>query len=548
MTTESELHHINTSHESRHPSDDQRRLSEQLLTASGKGLEKLVPLLLGRGADVNHPRQDGWTPLMAACSVGHFAVVESLLVHKADVGATASDGFTALLEACTYGHNATVQLLLEHNANPCVPATDGTTPLILASLHGHLETVSMLLDYKADVDHQKPNGFSALRASCANGHTGVVKLLIEHGAAVNREDGAEALVSACANGQVSVVRYLIEKGVPVTSTSVDGSTALMKACLAGHKDVAALLMEHGADVDAVLDTARRQNTISGVRRVLNRVKLPSKAPAAETRDLDDLVLQIEGPKAPERRKKHSPATSAIRSPNNRLQHRSNSPKASSSSSSSSEEEEATISANNDGVQDKHEAHAAAYVEESEHVCIGPEIANEKPTAVPFPAVPFAQTRDAPCHIVEALGVASSWAVRRLPTMHGKAGTYYTIEVLCSEQTDTSDASQTLGFDSCVRSTLECNAAVMDARCRGWPVGELRLLPLEETEIADALHLVDHGIPHVSMREPMQVSSPPCSSTSSSLPDRDAIEEYAAWCLEARRRCLQAPKRTVVEIA
>lgn len=34
----------------------------------GKGLVGLVPLLLQKGASVNWTREDGWTPLMSACS------------------------------------------------------------------------------------------------------------------------------------------------------------------------------------------------------------------------------------------------------------------------------------------------------------------------------------------------------------------------------------------------------------------------------------------------------------------------------------------------
>jgi len=103
-----------------------------------------------------------------------------------------------------------------------------------------------------------------------------------------------ALVSACANGHVSAVQLLLELGVPATSVSADGTTALMQACLAGHREVASILIEHGAEVEAVLEAARGQNSLSGVQRVLSRVKLPARPAVQETRDLDELVLQIEG--------------------------------------------------------------------------------------------------------------------------------------------------------------------------------------------------------------------------------------------------------------
>ena len=49
----------------------------------------------------------------------------------------------------------------------------------------------------------------------------------------------------------------------------------MKACLAAHRDVAGLLISEGADVDAVLDAAKRQNTLSGVRPSLCLVLSPA---------------------------------------------------------------------------------------------------------------------------------------------------------------------------------------------------------------------------------------------------------------------------------
>merc|ERR1712216_191838 len=86
-----------------------------------------------------------------------------------------------------------------------------------------------------------------------------------------------------------------------------------------------------------------------------------------------------------------------------------------------------------------------------------------------------------------------------------------------------------------------NARVVAARCKGWPIAELNLIPLDGAEAAANQKLVDRGISCVAASDPAWVSSPRLSAASSSLPDRDALDEYAAWCVEAQRRCLHGQR-------
>eukprot|EP00929_Paragymnodinium_shiwhaense_P013180 TRINITY_DN121037_c0_g1_i1.p1 TRINITY_DN121037_c0_g1~~TRINITY_DN121037_c0_g1_i1.p1 ORF type:complete len:1164 (+),score=237.91 TRINITY_DN121037_c0_g1_i1:132-3623(+) len=271
------------------------RLSGQLLTASGKGLDQLVRLLLSRGADVNYPRPgDGWTALMAACSGGHSQTAQILLDSGADLSATASDGFFALLEACACGHRDVVELLLARGASPSTAAPDGTAPLILASLRGYDSVVELLLEHGGDVAQTKPCGFSAFQAACANGHATVVKRLLAHDGerSCRGLQGEEALVRACGSGHTAVAQVLLESGVPPAATSQDGHSALLQACMASHREVAALLIRHGADLEEAVEFALKRN-LPGVRRVLAGLRSAQKA-APETRDLDSLVHAIEG--------------------------------------------------------------------------------------------------------------------------------------------------------------------------------------------------------------------------------------------------------------
>ncbi|HYW30540.1 MAG TPA: ankyrin repeat domain-containing protein [Gemmatimonas sp.] len=78
---------------------------------AGRVNDRLVKLLVGRGADVNARGAHGLTPLHLAASRGAEALVMLLLVHGADVNAATDDGRTASDIARERGHENTAALL-----------------------------------------------------------------------------------------------------------------------------------------------------------------------------------------------------------------------------------------------------------------------------------------------------------------------------------------------------------------------------------------------------------------------------------------------------
>ena len=90
-----------------------------LLVACQIGALDLVRLLLAHGADVKQAMNNGAGPLHIACQNGLVDIVRLLLEYGADANQVSNHGcapYTPLLAASTYGHDAVVELLREHAA------------------------------------------------------------------------------------------------------------------------------------------------------------------------------------------------------------------------------------------------------------------------------------------------------------------------------------------------------------------------------------------------------------------------------------------------
>ena len=97
--------------------EDERTLFH---TAAASGHLQVVNGFLANGGLVlvNKPDEDGWTPLMSACSSGRDAMVERLIAAEADVNATNASSLTALHYAASKGHIRILELLLSAGAPP----------------------------------------------------------------------------------------------------------------------------------------------------------------------------------------------------------------------------------------------------------------------------------------------------------------------------------------------------------------------------------------------------------------------------------------------
>ena len=218
-----------------------------------------VKFLVGKGADVNQPDNQGWTPLISAAR---------------------------------QRHDDMIKLLIELGADVNLAKSDGTTPLIAAASRDHVPSIKVLLEHGADVEKPGPQGFRALPLAIADDNYEAAKALIEAGAKVNEPSGAEGLTplmvaaaqTAPAEGAmflpsstrpIDIAKSLIERGANVNAQSTKGVTALMIAATHNNPPMIGLLIESGADASlkddqgqTATDVAERNGNIESAQAIM----------------------------------------------------------------------------------------------------------------------------------------------------------------------------------------------------------------------------------------------------------------------------------------
>ncbi|MGH0177747.1 UNVERIFIED_CONTAM: hypothetical protein FKN15_017461 [Acipenser sinensis] len=114
------------------PSSCRPRETDSLLVTASD----CVTLLLTKGAPVDVPDKNGFTPIHIAAANGHFRCIELLITNNADVNHAASGGQTPLHLACANGNYDCIRILLTAGADRTV--TTANCLEVLCS-HGRLD-------------------------------------------------------------------------------------------------------------------------------------------------------------------------------------------------------------------------------------------------------------------------------------------------------------------------------------------------------------------------------------------------------------------------
>jgi ankyrin repeat protein len=229
--------------------------------------DRIVALLLDKGAALFAVDKDGSTPLHLAADEGTLAAADTLLDVIADrepgrIDAPDHRNRTPLGRAAENGHADIVELLFQWDA--IVDYADGlTSPLHRAARAGHLPVVQLLVaemkrqGLDQNLDQKDGDGKTALSVAASGGKGEIVTVLLNEGADLKATDwrGATALHAAAAfEGGYAAVELLstemVERGIGLEMPDLEGRTALHWAAHGGNADSVKALLDNGAALQA----------------------------------------------------------------------------------------------------------------------------------------------------------------------------------------------------------------------------------------------------------------------------------------------------------
>jgi quinoprotein dehydrogenase-associated probable ABC transporter substrate-binding protein len=247
-------------------------LNQELSNAVIANDAERVKFLVEKGADVNAPDPQGWTPLQNAARQRKDGMIKTLIELGADPNHAVDDGTTPLVAAAMRDHVPSIKALIEKGANVEQPGPQGYRPLALAIAESKYEAAKALMEAGADVSV----------ASGADGLTPLMLIAAQTGPA----EGARFLPGSTRPSDIA--RSLIERGAKIDAQSKSGVTALMIAATHNSAPMIGLLMDAGADPSiknkqglTASDVAEKNGNLEAAQAivVLNQAR-SAAAPAA----------------------------------------------------------------------------------------------------------------------------------------------------------------------------------------------------------------------------------------------------------------------------
>jgi ankyrin repeat protein len=272
---------------------------DALLEAVEHENEDQVELLLSKKVNINIRNCYGCSPLILACEKGNERMVRMLVEKGADVNQNDREPSCTYQYPYTQGQREITDLI---NENGFIRTHSyGLTPLMLAAIGEHVNIAKILIQQKdINLNQKDICGNNALTYASLKGNLQISELLITAGIDSYNKNIHEknALHLACEYGHLDIVRLLASKIQLIDLNQQDsvGYTAFSYACLIGHKEIVEFLISKNADINLENKAGRTPITIAylnarkDVVRVLikNNVKLDIKL-----RFLDSMVGLLE---------------------------------------------------------------------------------------------------------------------------------------------------------------------------------------------------------------------------------------------------------------
>ncbi|MCJ1391416.1 hypothetical protein MMC18_004280 [Xylographa bjoerkii] len=218
-----------------------------LIIPSWIGLDRIVNILVHETTDVNADGGAYGNALQAASHNGHDKVVQILLDKGADVNAQ------------VHGYDKVVQILVDRGAESRKDIK-GRTPLHLVSATGRMRMVEKLLSSEFDPTVLDTQGRNSLHHAAALGSIEVVNYFLKEGLdpSLPDRDGWTSLHWAAKKGSVDTIRTLEAAGTRPTIEAIHGRTPQAIAVF-HHNEYPSTSTVTAAHGDAKTELAVEQN-------------------------------------------------------------------------------------------------------------------------------------------------------------------------------------------------------------------------------------------------------------------------------------------------
>jgi quinoprotein dehydrogenase-associated probable ABC transporter substrate-binding protein len=225
-------------------------LTQELSNAVNASDDERIRFLASKGADVNAPDPQGWTPLQNAARQRKDGIIATLIELGADVNRPDDSGMTPIVAAVMRDHVPSVKVLAEKGADLEQPGPQGYRPLALAIAEKKYEAAKALMESGADV-------------SGASGADGLTPLML---VAAQTSPAEGAIFLPGSTRPTDLAKGLLERKADVDAQADNGMTALMIAAAQNSAPMIGLLMDAGADPEITNkrgQTARDVATLNG---------------------------------------------------------------------------------------------------------------------------------------------------------------------------------------------------------------------------------------------------------------------------------------------
>ncbi|CAM9298827.1 unnamed protein product, partial [Hapterophycus canaliculatus] len=216
-------------------------------------MKRTLSQLAKETIDIDEVDANGYSPLMAAASMGRAGVMKLLLDKGASVSIVGHDSATALHASAQFGYLDATKLLVEAGAPLEARTSDRATPLHLAAHQGHPEVMRVLIDAGACINTRLEAGETPLYSAAYEGHADAVAELLRAGAdtrlattnPVGKRLGAFAVAAGRGHSRV-VSEFLRQLGIEACGGSTGGVDALHQAARKQRLNLLEMLAEAGA--------------------------------------------------------------------------------------------------------------------------------------------------------------------------------------------------------------------------------------------------------------------------------------------------------------